>query len=70
MQILTGKRNISSGERDNQLFTLARLMKGINIPYHEAMDRMKSIWYNQVDQTGKFYDLETALKKVERAYGI
>lgn len=68
MQILKGERNVAKGERDNQFYSLARLMKGINIPYKEALDKMTKIWYDQTPDKDK-YDLETAIKKVDRVYG-
>src|SRR5436190_9832948 len=48
MEVLKGTKRITVN-RDNQLFTLAMLMKGIDVPYQEALDRMQEIWSNQVD---------------------
>jgi hypothetical protein len=65
--VLTGKRKVSDN-RDNQLYTIAMLMHGINLSYEEALARMEQIWNEQVDQSKDFYPLSQATKKVERAY--
>jgi hypothetical protein len=67
MEVLTGKRKVSDN-RDNQLYTIAMLMHGINLSYEEALARMEQIWNEQVDQSKDFYPLSQATKKVERAY--
>lgn len=70
LQILTGKRNVMAHERDNQLYTLARLMHAMSIPIVEARSRMVYVWTHQVEQNNPdYYPLETALKKIERVYG-
>jgi hypothetical protein len=67
-KVLKGERRIEDN-RDNQLWTLANLMHGLGMSREEALDKMNQIWYNQVEYSSPdWYDLSTALGKVERVY--
>jgi hypothetical protein len=67
--ILDGIREIERGERDNQFYTVARLMKSKEIPLDIARRTMVRIWNDQTpDKTG--YRMDNALMKVERAYDV
>lgn len=65
--IWQGEREINAGERDNQFYTLARLMKANNVPYSSAYDMFVTIYKQKViDKQG--FSIDDALKKLERVY--
>lgn len=66
--VLRGERTIESN-RDNQLYTLANLMKGLGMTHEDALVRMEKVWNTQLNRYDPdWYDLETALAKVDRVY--
>jgi hypothetical protein len=65
-KILLGEENVGMGERDTCCFTVSKLMRGIGMPYWQAVEKMEAIWHDQIEH-GDF-PLTQALAKVERAY--
>lgn len=64
------KRNrpIGNGERDNQFFTLAKLMQANGLIYANACEEVMSIYEHKVlDRQG--FSMDDALAKVKRVYG-
>lgn len=66
--ILDGLKDVQPGERDNQFYTVARLMKSKEIPLDIARRIMIGIWNNQTPDKHD-YRLDQAIAKVDRAYG-
>jgi hypothetical protein len=64
--ILRGDRQVSSGERDNQYWTMANLLHKEGEPYPSALQRISKVWHEQTEQSG--FPLDQALEKVHRLY--
>ncbi len=67
-EIWQGDKAIGKGERDNQFYTIAKLMKANDLIYSNACDEVIRIYQQKVlDTTG--FSLDDALAKVRREYG-
>lgn len=67
-EIWQGDRTIGKGERDNQFYTLVRLMKANGLIYSDACDQLMRIYQQKVlDKQG--FSLDNVLSKAKREYG-
>lgn len=65
--ILRGERRIKEGERDNQFYTLANLMRSLGYSHETAKATIARLHATMTDEAWS-YPLENALEKVDRAY--
>ena len=66
-EVWQGDRPILKGERDNQFYTLVRLMKANDVIYSECRQNIIDIYNKKVlDSTG--FSIDDALDKVRREY--
>lgn len=66
-RILAGSRRATTGERDNQFWTMANLLRSQGCSYELALRKVETAWREQVLEKWDF-PLETALEKVNRVY--
>lgn len=66
-RILNGERLVGSGERDNQFYTIANMLRGQGVDYSVAQGLVERAYYEQVEDKQGF-SVEDALKKLERVY--
>jgi hypothetical protein len=66
--VFEGRMNISLGQRDNQLYALAKYMKGRGIPESQAEAVMRSVWSRMENPPNDFMSESIALRKIRRAY--
>lgn len=67
-RIVAGLRTVGSGERDNQFFTIAKMLHAQGTEFEVAMRVVEEAYWNQVEDKQGF-SLADALRKVERVYG-
>jgi hypothetical protein len=67
-RILAGAQQAPIGERDNQFFTMAHLLRSQGCSYELALRKVETAWREQVPEKWTF-PLSVALGKVERVYG-
>lgn len=67
-KILEKSRTVGIGERDQQFYTMAKLLHATGMSYSTAIDIITDIYWSQVEDHTDF-SLEQALAKVEREYG-
>lgn len=69
VEILAGRRFATIGERDNQLYTIAKYLKGRDVPYGDALAEMEKVHERALEDPST-YPLEQALEKITRVYGM
>jgi len=65
-QILRGERRVVKGERDNQMYTVARYLHARGVPRDQALIEIERVWRDNCDNGG--YELREATEKVERIW--
>lgn len=66
-KVWNGERTIGKGERDNQFYTLAKLLHSHDTLFNEAMQTVRGVYDQQLEDTEDF-SLNQALEKVRRVY--
>ena len=64
--VYRGEMNVPAGTRDDTFWVLANYCKGMGLELDQARAKVLEVWDDQTEQYG--YNVEEALKKVDRVY--
>jgi hypothetical protein len=66
--VWNGQRKVEKGERDNQFYTLARILRSRDFLFSQAISEIDAVYAEAVEDTEDF-PIEQARDKVRRVYG-
>ena len=65
--IFLGQREVSMGERDNQIYALCRYMKARDLTANEALSVLERVWERQMEQSHDF-PIGVGISKINRIW--